>query len=232
MARRPVFRTQTHAPFSQEVTTEFEYHPGFSHAQKQKSVMSLHRSYAEINPGDRVLEISTKSPEGLGVALSAFVLTMPVNGNARTVECLFQGSKVFEQGGPFTDLYSSEPIDAKRDERLRNSGSLTGFNFLGTHFPLDPTTYFYDWLYVQALSANDDLATSVLEYQAFTDIEFNPKRSLNSQAQSAARFVGLARADLLEEALRSPKDFLRVVYPASPESDSMGGEGSQQFELF
>lgn len=46
---------------------------------------------------------------------------------------------------------------------------------------------------------NEKLAAAVLEYDAFTDIEFNPDRSLNCQAKAAACFVGLCRAGLTEK---------------------------------
>ena len=62
------------------------------------------------------------------------------------MECAYQGSKVFERGGPYTDLYSVDVRTAKRDPRLKESGRLTGFLFEGFKFPLEPKTVFYDWL--------------------------------------------------------------------------------------
>jgi hypothetical protein len=61
------------------------------------------------------------------------------------LEMAFQGSKVFERGGPYTDLYAVEDArDTKRDTRLKESGPLTGFTFESFSFPLEPKTVFYD----------------------------------------------------------------------------------------
>lgn len=79
-------------------------------------------------------------------------------------------------------------------------------------FVLEPKDYFYNWLYINALSLNRELAVRILEYNAFTDIEFNPNKSINCQAKAAAIFVGLHESDKLKIALKSEKDFLNVVY--------------------
>ena len=41
---------------------------------------------------------------------------------------------------------------------------------------LNPKTIFYDWLYINAVLENPLLAAELLKYNAFTDIEFNPKK--------------------------------------------------------
>ena len=51
-----------------------------------------------------------------------------------------------------------------------------------------------------------------MEYDAFTDIEFNPNRSINCQAEAAAIYVSLQQQGLLGEALQSKERFLEVVY--------------------
>ena len=56
---------------------------------------------------------------------------------------------------------------------------------------------------INALLENQELAETALRYDAFTDIEFNPEKSLNCQAQAAAIFVSLSRQGLIEKA----KDF-------------------------
>lgn len=63
-----------------------------------------------------------------------------------------------------------------------------------------------------------------MSYDAFTDIEYNPKRSINCQARSVAKVVGLARAGLLAEALRSPMAFLELGYTV-PVDRSSGIDG-------
>lgn len=110
--------------------------------------------------------------------------------------------------GPYQDLLTVPPRDAKRDERLRTGGRLTGFYFDGRVYPIRPETAFYDYLYISALLENPALSETVLSYDAFTDIEFNPQKSLNCQAAAAARFVSLHRLGLLKKPF-SFEDFLR-----------------------
>lgn len=170
---------------------DFQWHPGLSVSQKQKSIQSLHEAARTRLGVQRILEISSKSPEPLGVALSAFNLTLQVDGNPVSVEVAFQSAKVFERGGPYLDLLAGTARDAKTDPRLRDSGRLIGFRFGGEDWPLDPCTAFYDWLYLTALAEHPDLAGQLSQYEAFTDIEFNPEKSLNCQARSAALYVSL-----------------------------------------
>ena len=59
-------------------------------------------------------------------------------------------------------------------------------------FRLEPRTFFYDWLYVSALAGHLELVNELERRAAFTDIEFNPKRSINFQAHSVALFQGIA----------------------------------------
>lgn len=231
MATRPIFRPLSNSPFVEVLDLDFHWHPGFSVQQKQRSIHSLHEAARGSNI-DHPLEISSKSSERLGVQLSAFYLTIEAGNLGRIpVEVAFQGSKVFEGGGPFTDLYQRQPRDAKRDPRLRDSGTLIGFEWMGRRWALDPTTAFYDWLYLTALSQNAEQypmeLAAIHEYDGFTDIEFNPKKSLNCQARSAALYVGLQKAGLLDEALQSPDDFLRVAFGPQP-SDP----GFKQSSLF
>jgi hypothetical protein len=48
-------------------------------------------------------------------------------------------------------------------------------------------------------------------YDAFTDIEFNPERSINCQAYSLALYKALQERNILSEALASKQAFLDVV---------------------
>lgn len=191
---------------------EFSWHPGMAKSQKQKSIKELHAtaSACGISP---VLEISSKSEELLGVALSAFnlLITTKKRNLVFSVETAFQGSKIFERGGPYKDLIGLESHAAKKDIRLKESGNLVGFEFFGEKFPLIPRTYFYDWIYINALQQNDELAVQITRYQGFSDIEFNPNRSINCQAYSAALYLSLLRNEMLSEALTTPKRFLEIT---------------------
>ena len=92
-------------------------------------------------------------------------------------------------------------------------GENTGFLIDDKKYAEDVLPAFYDWLYLKALVANPELAAAVETYDAFTDIEFNPERSLNCQARSAALYRSLVHAGKLEEALSSQEAFLRI-HPA------------------
>lgn len=211
MASRPVFVPLKKAPYVDVYMPEFTWNPGCSAPQKKKNVAALHEAWAKRFPDRKVLEISSKSMQDPGVKLSAFNLKkeVPSLGRSVPVECVFQGSKVFAAGGPCRDLYTASPRDAKRDPRLKNSGMLRAFSFEGQTAPLLPRTAFYNWLYISALLENPELAEQLLEFEAFTDIEFNPDRSINCQAEAAAMFVSLSRLGLVGQC-RNLDDFLKL----------------------
>lgn len=224
MAKRPIFVPLVDGKrFVLEHFVDFEWHSGFAKSQKQKSIRELHQMAFKTYGVENALEVSSKSENPLGVALSSFNLKFETNkGRVLTVEAAFQGSKVFEQGGPFTDIFEKSPRDAKRDERLTNSGPLVKFSFFNQDWPLQPLTCFYDWLYIRALLKNPNLAKAVTDFDGFTDIEFNPERSINCQARSVALYCALYHSDKLTAALESQSAFMglyrgRVADPHRPE---------------
>jgi hypothetical protein len=204
MAKRPVFIPTIDGPvLVSTVLVDFEWFPGMALSQAQKSVESLHDATREAAGVQRILEISTKSKQDLGVQLSAFNLKIRTLKYQRefSVECAYQASKVFERGGPFTDLLGGTSLEAKRDPRLTQNGRMTKFVFFKQEWPLEPRTAFYDWLYINALHKHADYVDEVLQYQAFTDIAFNPERSINCQAYAAALYSSLVRRNMLNQAL-------------------------------
>ena len=203
MAQRPVFApARNGTAIVEETLVEFRWHPGFAPSQKKKCVDELHRAAAALGL-EPLLEVSSKSELPLGRDLSAFNLEIAADGAVIPLECAFQGSKVFEAGGPYDDLFQAGPREAKRDPRLKESGPLTGFRFQGRDFPLSPKTAFYDWLYLQALTRREASHDALAGFAGFTDIEFNPKRSLNCQARSCAIFLSLRNRGVLDAALSS-----------------------------
>jgi len=218
MAQRPIFIPQARGDaFVLTESIEFKWIAGMAVSQKQKSINSLHEAAYKRDGIQRILEISSKSREELGVKLSAFNLIIsPLElDDSMSVECAFQGSKIFEHGGPYTDMFYKNPRDAKRDERLQTSGRLTAFKFFNEKWPLNPQTVFYDWLYISALqSQHVFVLKNLFEYDAFTDIEFNPKKSINCQAYSVALYVALHKRGLLKEALSSRDNFIECVKSA------------------
>lgn len=212
MAQRPVFvPVQQEGRFVDEVMVDFTWFAGMSVQQKRKSIAALHDAARKkgIHP---VLEISTKSTTELGRALSAFNLKLALkDGRQISVEAAYQGGKVFDQGGPYLDLYALPGKQIKADPRLYNSGGLIAFEFQDQRWALEPKTAFYDWLYLNALTSNPELSAELLKYNGFTDIEFNPAKSINCQARAAALFVALHRQDRLDTALTNQQAFLETT---------------------
>ena len=182
MAKRPAFFIRQ-KKVVQDIFS-FERFSSFALSQKQKSIESLHRAILRADADARPLEISTKSKETIGINLSAFNLRL----NNYTLENIFQSAKVFANGGPYPDLLNVPPKDAKRDERLHNSGNLKAFRYQNEDFPLIPKTVFYDFIYIAAVrnSFTADEIREISNYNYFTDIEFNPAKSINTQARAAA----------------------------------------------
>ena len=193
---------------------EFKWYPGFAKSQLQKSIASLHETAEKLEKIAPILEISGKSASDLGTSLSAFNLQLKTaKRQTMSVECAYQGSKVFKNGGPYHELYSASSRAAKTDDRLRNSGELIAFNFCGEDFPTEPKTAFYDWLYITALhQKKTDFVQELEAYQGFSDIVFNPNRSINCQARAAALFVSLSKNGLIDEQILQDTDrYLEII---------------------
>lgn len=211
MAHRPIFIPTLSHPFFSEILVNFEWHPGLAFSQKQKNVLSLHNS-AQKKGYYPILEVSTKSNDPLGVQLSAFNLSIYVPGYGDiTIESIFQGSKVFLNAGPFTDLYGKRGKDAKSDVRLQNSGPLISFSFLNSSWPLEPKTLFYDWLYIKGLQTIIDIGHKLSQFKGFSDIEYNPKRSFSCQARSCALFASLYQSDQIEDVLANKEYYIHLI---------------------
>ncbi|MBR1591868.1 MAG: hypothetical protein IJ666_02515 [Ruminococcus sp.] len=182
MAVRPAYFIENNKAVRRDF--EFQWFPGFALSQKQKSICALHSAVKSADVNAAPLEISTKGTDPLGVKMSAFNLKL----GGYTLENIFQSSKIFENGGAYRDLLTVSPKDAKRDERLKSSGRLIRFNYDNCDFPIEPKTVFYDYIYIMAAaeSLTADKIQLIKNYNYFTDIEFNPQKSINTQAKSAA----------------------------------------------
>ena len=218
MAKRPIFIPNLDGDsLVREETIEFIFYNGFSVSQKQKSIDSLHQSAeAALNISGDILEVSTKSLQQIGAELSAFNLTITTKYHGEILlEAAFQGSKVFAETGQDSFLYDlkSGP-DIKKHVSDKSDQVLTNFAFDGEIWELEPKTAFYDWLYLQSLHQRDneeDITNSLKGFGAFTDIEFNPRRSINCQARSCAMFLALRHRNLLDDALSNKVKFLQVL---------------------
>lgn len=190
MAIKTIYQPQQKDIGVNLVKIEYKYFSGFSLSQKQKCIKSLHDSAIKSGAAKSILEVSNKSLDEIGKKLSAFNLKY---NKEYSVEQIFQSSKVFENGGPFLDLLDKSSREAKTDERLKKSGKIIKFNFQDNIFPIIPCTYFYDWLYINSLLNIENIYSKIEKYDAFSDIEFNEKKSINCQAYSLALFSSIAR---------------------------------------
>lgn len=233
MAQRPVFIAHLEGASLVEVCTiDFEWCPGLARSQRQKSVHNLHEAIRLQRPEARLLEVSRYSEIPLGDSLSAFNLTFQSRDGRReiSVESTFQAAKVFERGGPYVDLRSADPLVAKRDLRLKQSGQLVRFELSGQSWGLHPATAFYDWIYLNALHRRPDVVAHLSLYDAFTDIAFNPQKSVNCQAGSVALYLALEARGLIDEALTSKESFLAVLAKEHGAGRRISGEA--QARLF
>lgn len=203
-AKRPIFIPNPNAPGVSEELITFDWHMGMSAAVKKRSITSLHEQ-AKKKGFKNILEASSKSEQPLGLPLSAFFLK---DEDGVPVENLFQSSKVFENGGAFLDLRHVSPRAAKKDLRLKESGAMLKFLFNGKEFPLEPKSLFYDWLYSKILYGNNniELKNQLINevFDAFSDIEFNPKKSFSCQARTLALFISLHSTNCLREFIEDP----------------------------
>lgn len=207
---RPIFIPNRDSIGVVEQYIEFDWHMGMSAEVRKRSINSLHQE-AKKQGFDNILEVSSKSEQKIGIQLSAFFLR---NIKDYPVENLFQSSKVFEKGGPYRDLLTVTPREAKRDERLRNSGNLIGFTFNNKNYPLEPVSLFYDWLYINVLFSERNLELRERffgsKFDSFSDIEFNPEKSFSCQARTLALCVSLYENKSIREFIDDPINFSQM----------------------
>lgn len=206
-ATRPIFIPNSENIGVIEQNIDFDWHMGMSAKVRKRSIQSLHQE-AKKRGFENVLEASSKSEQVIGIQLSAFFLKS-IKGYP--VENLFQSSKVFENGGPYRDLLTVTPREAKKNHRLKESGQMVKFTINQKDFPLEPKSLFYDWLYVNVLfsDVNLELREQFLDSQfdAFSDIEFNPKKSFSCQARTLALCVSLYKNKCVKDFIQDPVGF-------------------------
>lgn len=202
------FKVNSDCIYEKEAT--FDFFSGFAITQKQKSITSFHDKIKLLEGDDvHILEVSRKSDNNLGISLSAFNLRY----NKYTVESVYQSSKVFNNKIQLKHLLYAEPLEAKREAneyQKNNELYITHFNFLGENISIVPGSLFYDYLYIKAIMQDPHLSARLLNYDCFTDIEFNHKIQFSSQARSCAIFVYLSRNMLIESYTKSVDDFRKV----------------------
>lgn len=145
---------------------EFKWEPGISIAQKRRSCAHLHSALNYVYDLYPALDISSASLDPLGVALSAFNLKW----RGVSVECWYQGSKVYSIAGTQHHLYKVDSLTAKKSMKKDNNGLLIGFNLEGVEYPMSPRTVFYDYIYLQGLMEFEN-RDAILDYEVFTDVQ-------------------------------------------------------------
>lgn len=185
MAIRPIYIStmDLENPFIKK-DVEFTWIKGNTYKQKCLRRDSLKDGISKNYDINKWLEISTKSDKDIGKKLSALNLKLKTLNKEFTVEDAYQKAKIIKDG------------------------EITGFKFGSTYFDANPYGMYYDYIYMLALYQNKDLYEQIKDYRIFTDIEFNPNRSLNTQARAVAIFNTLYNNEYLE-ILEYRKDFKR-----------------------
>lgn len=222
MTTRPLFLPllpgETNTPGVRQEPIAFQWVPGFAKAQQAKCLRSLQSAIAQSALAAHPLEISTRSNDPYGVALSALNLEL----EGLPVELHYQAAKVYPDGlGPHPQWLTMAEAERKAEMRevktlvAQRALPLTAFYHAGRFWPLNPPHAFYDWLYCRALQTNPTLAAELLTHDGFTDLAFNPTRSFNSQAYAAAFYASLHAFGCLTEALADATRFFRL-HPHEP----------------
>lgn len=211
MAVRPVFVPKPdRGPLVEIVNFDIVWHGGFALSQKQKNVSELHRAAERAGIGP-VLEISTKSPLEVGRRLSAFSLKLEVTGEFKSLESVYQSSKVFSVSGQHLELMDMDPYQAKKEVRRLGLGEIVAFEFEGKKYPTEPKNAFYDWLYLRAIAPHEDWIKRNLHFSAYSDIEFNPNRSINCQGRAVAEFHALSMRGVASDCMDDFYKFHRML---------------------
>ncbi len=205
MANKICFFSDYDTCYREEIV-EFKYIKGMAFSQKQKNVLSFHKSISELYPDKKILEVSTKSDNPKGVSLSAFNLKL----NGISIECIFQASKVFEGGVKFDELINFPPKEAHKFIAENEHGKLINFSYEGQIFPLEPKSMFYDYIYISAMIQHSETSSIVSDYDIFTDIEFNEKKSINCQARSCAIYSYMLKTNTVDYYMSSKDRFVEL----------------------
>jgi hypothetical protein len=223
MATRTVFVPLCTFPWFKEYYIDFDWVPGLEKTQIQKSIRNLHKEAKHVLGIEKILEVSTRSEDVLGLKLSAFNLKVRSTDCLSSIESTYQSSKVFENSVQYIDIIQKDALAAKTDARLKNSGKLTGYRFQSLEFRLLPSPNFYDYLYIRGLIESGE-AERVLDFEAFTDHAFSGHgkviegKSVNCQARSLAIFVGLSLSNQQDSAIDVLlKEASRVISPIQAE---------------
>ena len=146
----------------------------------------------------------------------------------RTCRCRCHRCSYCHEGRPFLPR-PLWPFKLEAELEARDQ-ELIGFEYLSETWPLDPPAALYDYIYLQAitqlLSQHPEAGNELAVFEAFTDVEFNPKKSLSCQARTCSLFIGLGGLEPVRRLLADPSAFrahlVKHEYgPKSPRSESV-----------
>ena len=126
------------------------------------------------------------------------------------IECLYHSSKVFTDGTNFEFLKTYLPRDAKRYVRENSDKVLKCYKYKGREISLDTGTLFYDYIYICALLQHPEVSSSLIDYDLFTDIEFNEKKGLNCQARACAIYSYMLRTGTVDKYMESMESYMKI----------------------
>ena len=88
--------------------------------------------------------------------------------------------------------------------------ALKCYKWNGKEISLATGTLFYDYIYIQALMQHPEISSVLVDYDIFTDIEFNEKKGLNCQARSCAIYSYMSRTDTVDKHMSSMESFEKI----------------------
>ena len=168
MAVRPIFISSgdIEKPFIKK-DISFKWVSGVSHIQLCRRRDSLSSEISKLYDIKKWLEVSSMSDKEIGIKLSALNLILNTSNGTDSVQNIYQSSKRYSFD--FTDY----------------------FKYNDLVFDSTPTGMFYDYIYMCAILQNSHLINDLVQFDIFTDIQFNPNKSLNTQARAVAIFKTL-----------------------------------------
>ena len=195
MASRPVFVPDTdpdHPKLVHEHEVDFQWQSGRSQKQKKANIAKLHAAAVHRNLVP-LLEVTPESDDPLGANICVSNLAVEDDRSyLLPLIAIYNGSKVFTGGGPYTDLYGKGEEEIVGDDRLTGSGEHAGFRFMGLEWGIKSGTMFYDWLVIQAIHRYQKVRTGIRRFKGFTEIDCLAQGKTICHARSCALYVALA----------------------------------------
>lgn len=216
MTIRPIYMPSYRHPYCDVWNAQLmQFVPNTTKERAQRNIQEVFRVFQKRFPDKKILEVSLFSPQiPLGTDLCPQFLCKKMESldGMIPVESILHASKIFTGGGPYTDLFTANPLEIKNDPRLRSSGILTSYTFEGEEYPIHPRTAFFDFIYMLALvePQNHALTRELLQYDAFCDITYQETKDFVCPARSLTIFVSLMRQGLLQK-VHTFEEYLTVV---------------------